>query len=62
MKRSNWVIFVTNGIIAILFGCLLLFVPGETILGLVRIFGIILLIAGIIMFYASYTIIPAFDG
>jgi uncharacterized membrane protein HdeD (DUF308 family) len=59
MKRSNWVIFVTNGIIAILFGCLLLFVPGETILGLVRIFGIILLIAGIIMFYASYTTMKA---
>lgn len=54
MKKSNWVIFVTNGIIAILFACLLLFVPEETILGLVRIFGIILLVAGLIMFYSSY--------
>ena len=54
MKKSNWIIFVMNGLIAILFACLLLFVPGETILGLVRIFGIIILVAGAVMFYSSY--------
>jgi len=54
MKKSNWVIFVTNGIIAILFAMLLLFVPETTILGLVRVFGAILLVAGAIMFYSSY--------
>lgn len=54
MKKNNWVVFVTNGIIALLFGLLILFVGQATIIGLVRIFGIVLLVAGLILFYFSY--------
>jgi len=46
--------FLVNGLIAILFGLLLLFVPDSTILRLVRIFGIIILAGGSIIFYSSY--------
>ena len=54
MKKTNWIVFLVNGVIAILFGLLLLFVQQSTILGLVRIFGAILLAGGLIMFYSSY--------
>jgi uncharacterized membrane protein HdeD (DUF308 family) len=54
MKKNNWVIFLVNGIIALLFGLLILFVGQATIISLVRIFGIVLLVAGIILFYYSY--------
>jgi uncharacterized membrane protein HdeD (DUF308 family) len=54
MKKSNWIIFFVNGLIAILFSLLLLFVPESTILGVVRIFGIILLLSGLIIFYSSF--------
>jgi uncharacterized membrane protein HdeD (DUF308 family) len=54
MKKSNWIIFLVNGLIAILFGLLALFVPLETILTLTRYFGLIILLGGLIMFYVSY--------
>ena len=54
MKKSNWVIFFVNGLIAILFGILALFVPIATIVSLTMYFGILLIVGGGIMFYASY--------
>ena len=54
MKKSNWVLFVTNGLIAILFGVLVLFVDQATIISLVRIFGVVLLVAGLVLFYYAY--------
>jgi uncharacterized membrane protein HdeD (DUF308 family) len=54
MKKSNWVIFVVNGLIAVLFGLLLLLVAESTILKLVRVFGVVLLLAGVVMFYFSF--------
>jgi len=43
-----------NGLIAILFGLMLIFVSQATILSLVRYFGIAVVLAGLIMFYFSY--------
>jgi len=43
-----------NGLIAVLFGLLVLLVGQETIIGLIRIFGIIVLLGGAVMFYFSY--------
>jgi uncharacterized membrane protein HdeD (DUF308 family) len=54
MKKNNWVIFVTNGLIAILFGLLALFVPTETIITLTLYFGLLILLGGLIMFFVSY--------
>jgi len=48
------VLFVTNGLIAILFGVLVLFVDQATIISLVRIFGVVLLVAGLVLFYYAY--------
>jgi len=54
MKKSNWVIFLVNGIIAVLFGLMALFVPMTTIITLTKYFGIVLILGGLIMFYFSY--------
>ncbi len=54
MKTSNWVIYLVNGLVAVLLGLLLLFVSEAMILKLVRVFGAILLVAGLIMLYSSY--------
>ncbi len=54
MKKNNWVLFVTNGVIAILFGLLVLFVGQATIISVVRIFGVVLVLAGLVLFYNSY--------
>ena len=54
MKKSNWSIFMVNGIIAILFGLLALLVPIETIVTLTVYFGVLILLGGLIMFYFSY--------
>lgn len=53
MKKSNWSIFLVNGLIAILFGLLVLFVP-DKIVTLTKFFGILLLVGGLIMFFISY--------
>ncbi len=49
MKQSNWLTFLINGIIALIIGSLLLFVPVETVLTLVRYLGILILVAGIVL-------------
>ena len=54
MKKSNWVIFLVNGIIAVLFGLMALFMPLSTIVTLTKYFGILLILGGLIMFYFSY--------
>jgi uncharacterized membrane protein HdeD (DUF308 family) len=54
MKKSNWSIFLINGLIAILFGLLALLVPIETILTLTIYFGLMILLGGLIMFYVAY--------
>ena len=54
MKKSNWIIFLVNGFIAILFGLLALLVPVETILTVTIYFGLLILFGGLIMFYFSY--------
>jgi uncharacterized membrane protein HdeD (DUF308 family) len=53
MKKSNWIIFLVNGLIAILFGLLLLFVP-DGILKLTIYIGVLILLGGLIMFFISY--------
>ncbi len=54
MKKANWIVFVVNGVIAILFGLLALLVPSETILTMTIYFGLLILFGGLIMFYVSY--------
>lgn len=54
MKKSNWIIFLVNGLIAILFGLLALLVPVATILTLTIYFGLLILLGGLIMFFVSY--------
>jgi len=54
MKKANWIVFVVNGVIAILFGLLALLVPSETILTMTLYFGLLILLGGLIMFYVSY--------
>lgn len=54
MKRSNWFIFLINGLIAILFGVFILRVSQETMLKYVMYFGIFILACGLILIYFSY--------
>lgn len=54
MKRSNWYIFLVNGLIAILFGIILLLIKQTTINSTVRIFGGVIALSGLILFYISY--------
>jgi uncharacterized membrane protein HdeD (DUF308 family) len=54
MKKSSWIIFLVNGLIAILFGLLALFVPLETIVTLTKYFGFIILLGGLIMLFIAY--------
>lgn len=54
MKKSNWSVFLFNGLIAILFGLLALLVPVETILTLTIYFGLLILLGSLIMFYVAY--------
>lgn len=53
MKNINWSLYFINGLIAIFFGLLALFVPQKTIVTLVLYFGILLLIGGFILLYIS---------
>ncbi len=46
---DRWGLLLTNGIIAILYGVLALFVPGPTLLTLVTYFGIVILLLGLSM-------------
>jgi uncharacterized membrane protein HdeD (DUF308 family) len=54
MKKSNWIIFLVNGLIAILFGLLALLVPVATILTMTIYIGLFILLGGLIMFYVAY--------
>ena len=53
MKKSNWLTFLINGLIALIIGSLLLFIPEKTILTLTWYFGLLLLIAGIVLLIIS---------
>lgn len=46
---SNWWSLAFNGIIALLYGVLAIFIPGETLLTIITWFGIVILIVGIAM-------------
>lgn len=46
---SNWWTLAVNGVIALLYAVLAIFIPGETILTIIVWFGIILLVVGIAM-------------
>lgn len=46
---NNWSLLAVNGIIAILFGVMALFIPGTLLLTLVTYFGIVILLLGISM-------------
>jgi uncharacterized membrane protein HdeD (DUF308 family) len=49
MKKSNWFMFVLNGLIAILFGLLVIFIKEETIVKLTLYFGLLILVIGAIL-------------
>ncbi len=52
MKSSiskRWVLLAANGVIAIVFGALAIFVPGPTLLIVVTYFGIVILLLGVAM-------------
>ena len=49
MKKNNWLMFVVNGLIAIAFGLLALLLPKETIVTLIKYFGILVLLGGAIL-------------
>ena len=46
---NNWMVLTLNGVIAILYGLLSMFVPETTLLTIVMYFGIVILIIGIAM-------------
>lgn len=54
MKKSNWIIFLINGLIAVLFGLLALFVDIDKIVALTKFIGVFFLIGGLVAFYFSY--------
>ncbi len=48
---SNWSSLAFNGIIALLYGVVAIFFPGETLLTIITWFGIVILIVGIAMLF-----------
>ncbi len=48
---NNWMVLTFNGIIAILYGLMAMFVPRTTLLTIVMYFGIIMLIIGLAMLF-----------
>ena len=50
---SNWWLLTLNGIIAILYGIIAIFVPDSTILTIVMYFGIVILIIGVAMLWGA---------
>jgi len=48
---KNWWVLTFNGIIAILYGLLAMFIPQKTILTIVMYFGIVILIIGLAMLF-----------
>lgn len=53
MKKNNWIMFVLNGLIAILFGLLIIFINEETIIKIALYFGLLILFAGGILLIVS---------
>jgi len=49
---SKWGLLATNGIIALIFGALAIFLPGPTLLTVVTYFGIVILLLGVAMLIA----------
>ena len=50
---SNWWLLTLNGVIAILYGIIAIFVPDTTILTIVMYFGIVILIIGVAMLWGA---------
>ncbi|NOY51433.1 MAG: hypothetical protein GXO88_12845 [Chlorobi bacterium] len=48
---NNWMVLTFNGIIAILYGLMAMFVPQTTLLTIVMYFGIVMLIIGLAMLF-----------
>ena len=46
---KRWALLAANGVIAIIFGALAIFVPGPTLLTVVTYFGIVILLLGVAM-------------
>lgn len=55
MKVTNWSSFAINGAIALIFGLFALFVPEETINLVAKYFGLLILLAGIIILIVALT-------
>ena len=53
VENKNWWALALNGIIAILFGILAIFVPSSMILVLGKYFGFVVLIGGLILLFAA---------
>ncbi len=51
--KNNWKMLALNGVIALLYGLLALFVPKGTIVAIVMYFGIVILIFGVIMLFEA---------
>ena len=51
--NKNWWALALNGIIAILFGVLAIFVPSSTILVLGKYFGFVVLLGGLILLFVA---------
>lgn len=54
MKKNNWVIFIINGLIAIILGLLLIAADMGRLYFLMRLFGVVLVAAGAVMFYSAF--------
>jgi uncharacterized membrane protein HdeD (DUF308 family) len=54
MKKNNWVIFVINGLIAIILGLLFLSADQGRLQFLMRIIGLVLVAGGAVMFYSAF--------
>ena len=58
-RLSNWWLLTLNGIIAIVYGILAIFIPGTTIVAMVMYFGIVILIIGLAMLWGAINSIRA---
>ncbi len=52
MKKSNWITFLINGIIAVIFSIIALIIP-DKVLVIAQYFGLLIMIAGIILLVVS---------
>jgi hypothetical protein len=49
MKKSNWLTFLINGLIAVIIGLLLLFLDPLTILKITDLFALVLVLSGVVL-------------